>query len=207
AIPLGNTAGILGPLIDTRGAGGYVVAPPTQLTPAAAIAGGAQGDERCGAVVEDQAALVLPLPGWLVERLRPDPLPAATPAVVRLAAGAGRARGDRADRYLRAALDRTLATVLEAAPGTRNRTLFGAAVSLGRLVAGGALDDAETRAALITAATVIGLDDREATATVRSGLKTGAHHPAPSPPPPRPREPQRDPPPRPPPTQRTGRAR
>lgn len=184
ARPLTNTAGALGPLVDTRAAGGYVVAPPTRLAPTTATWDGAHNDDRAGYVVDDPAAPVLPLPGWLVEQLRPDPLPASWPVVVRLAAPLaagptrdGRTRDERAARYLRAALDRTLAAVLEAAPGTRNRTLFGAAVSLGRLVAGRALDEAETRGALITAGTTIGLDEREATATVRSGLRTGAHHP------------------------------
>ncbi|WP_088285115.1 bifunctional DNA primase/polymerase, partial [Kineosporia sp. A_224] len=177
ARPLGNTAGVLGPLVDTRAAGGYVVAPPTRLDPGTRHGSDDRGESRARYIVEDQASPVLPLPGWLVARLRPDPLPAAASVVVRLAAPLSAGPDDRAARYVRAALDRTLSAVLEAAPGTRNRTLFGAAVSLGRLVAGEALDEAETRAALITAGTAIGLDQREATATVRSGLRTGAHHP------------------------------
>ena len=177
---LGNTVGTLGPLVDTRAGGGYVVAPPTvlHLDPDGPDPDGPT-PQTAGYVVDPAGGPdVLPLPGWLLDRLRHDPLPPAWPTVVRLAAPlAGRALDERAARYLRAALDRTLSAVLEAAPGTRNRTLYGAAVSLGRLVAGGALDDAETRGALVTAGTAIGLDEREAGATVRSGFRAGATSP------------------------------
>jgi hypothetical protein len=63
---LGNTAGRLGPRIDTRAAGGYVVAPPTTLP------GGPYTVARSASPVE--------LPHWLNRRLTPPrPRPAPGP--------------------------------------------------------------------------------------------------------------------------------
>jgi hypothetical protein len=162
---LGNTAGSLGPMVDTRGAGGYVAAPPTRLA-------GAADAYRVG----DPAAPVAALPGWLAVLLRPKPMPPQQPVTVTLTATSS-AGDDRAARYVQAAVDRTLAAVLAAEPGTRNRALYGAAVSLGQLVAGGVLDHAETYAALVAAGTAVGQTERAATGTVRSGMTAGANRP------------------------------
>lgn len=193
ARPLGNTAGALGPLVDTRAAGGYVVAPPTRVVvdPAARPEDGrdTRGPTRSGYVVDDPAATVRPLPAWLLDELLPAPLPPQRATTVALtaralaggppagAALAGRGVDERGDRYVRAAVDRTLSALLEAAPGTRNRALYGAAVSLGQLVAGGALDEATTTAVLVDAGTHLGQTPRAAAATVRSGLRAGGRRP------------------------------
>ncbi|MER5461997.1 bifunctional DNA primase/polymerase [Streptomyces sp. NPDC002668] len=123
---LRNTAGTLGPLIDTRAAGGYVVAAGS-ITPA----GRYTITEDC-----DPA----PLPGWILNALRP-----ATPDMPTVPAIA---IGGRASRYATAALRGEVRNVATAPDGTRNARLLRAARALGRLVASGDLDRGEVEQAL-----------------------------------------------------------
>ncbi|MFC8289816.1 bifunctional DNA primase/polymerase [Streptomyces sp. NPDC057242] len=129
---LGNTAGRLGKHIDTRGWGGYVVAP-----------GSSTAD---GAYEVLDSRPPAPLPGWLLGALtaRPKPIQAATVAPVPLTV--------RASRYAAAALRGEVDNVAHAADGTRNATLLSAARALGRLVASGDLTRQEAEQALSRAA-------------------------------------------------------
>ncbi|MEV6527943.1 bifunctional DNA primase/polymerase [Longispora sp. NPDC051575] len=157
---LRNTAGRrgsgLGWLVDTRGHGGYVVAP--------------------GSVVNGKPYSVrwdvdpVALPGWLAGLLAPRPLPAPGPITVTVPDG-------RQGAYLRAAVERTMAHVRTAPPGTRNATLYGAAKSLGELVAGGELTEPEVTYALSQAAAEVGQRSAETRRTIRSGLLAGARNP------------------------------
>jgi hypothetical protein len=79
--------------------------------------------------------------------------------------------------YATAALDREAASVALASAGTRNETLFQASISLGQLVAGGALDEATVRDRLTLAATRAGLAEGEVRATLDSGLTRGLAEP------------------------------
>jgi hypothetical protein len=157
--PLRNTQGErggLGPLIDTRGHGGYVVAAGST------VAG------RPYTVLHD--ADPAPLPGWLAGRLRPEPLRPEGPMVVDLPP-------DRRGAYLRAALDNTVVRLGEARQGGRNHALFMAAQTLGQLVAGGALTEDTVTSVLTDAAHRIGLSGWEIARTIRSGLAAGARRP------------------------------
>ncbi|MGW4395529.1 bifunctional DNA primase/polymerase [Amycolatopsis nivea] len=149
----------LGWKVDTRAWGGYVVGPGTVT---------AAGRYELLADVE-----VAPLPGWLVERLTPRPLPGPPALPVRPA-------GDRRGRYLQAAITAECGKVADASE-SRNATLYGAATALGQLVAGGALDEDEVRAALLTAAGrhigIRAFTRREAEATIASGLRAGRNRP------------------------------
>ncbi|MFI5953779.1 bifunctional DNA primase/polymerase [Cryptosporangium sp. NPDC051539] len=156
---LRNTAGTLGWLIDTRAHGGYVVAAGS-ITPAGLYT---------VAEVDDDPTLRV-LPAWLATRLAPRPLPPQEPVTIDLPA-------DRAGTYLRAAVDRTVADLRAAPGGQRNRALYGAAVSLGQLVAGGALGADEVTALLAQVAGEIGQRPSEAARTIRSGLTAGAKRP------------------------------
>ena len=167
---LRNTAGTLGWLIDTRAHGGYVVAPPTAI-PGGCYQQGRDGRHSLGTIAD--AEHLPALPTWLADRLAPAPLPPQQPVTVRLA-GTGDARRDG---YLRAAVDRTLADVAGAPPGGRNKALYGAAVSLGQLVAGGELPADQTTAALVAAGIAVGQTERAAAATVASGIRAGANRP------------------------------
>jgi len=163
---LGNTAGSLGWLVDTRGWGGYVVAPPTT------IAGHAYE------VVDDRPPA--PLPDWLADLLKDPQRPAQGPATAGVADGPP-VSPERLDRYVAAAVAAECRKVTDAHPGGRNHALFCAAVALGQLVAGGALPEDTARAALLGAAAghvaAGGFTAAEAEATIRSGFTTGARNP------------------------------
>lgn len=163
---LGNTAGQLGPLVDTRGAGGYVVAAPTVVG-------------RPYTVIEDRQPTLLP--DWLAHLLTQT-------SHRRMEAPSGRQTARQRllatgplSRYVTAALAGEAARVRGALPSQRNRTLFHASVALGQLVGGGQLDEATARDRLREACTQHILDGAftavEADATITSGLSRGAAEP------------------------------
>ncbi|CAM5465914.1 bifunctional DNA primase/polymerase [Streptomyces abikoensis] len=133
-IRLGNTAGKVAGRIDTRGWGGYVVA-PCSTTPVGAYT-----------VTDDRAPA--PLPAWLLGALTPKPKPLSAVAMPGTAA--------KSPGYAAAALRNEVHNVTTAADGTRNATLLRAARALGRLVASGDLDRTEVEQALSGAATATG---------------------------------------------------
>ncbi|MFB6840955.1 bifunctional DNA primase/polymerase [Streptomyces sp. NPDC056361] len=129
---LGNTAGRLGRHIDTRGWGGYVVAP------------GSTTADGTYEVLDDRPPA--PLPVWVLDALtvRPKPVRATTAPPATLSV--------RASRYAAAALRGEVDNVARAADGTRNATLLAAARALGRLVASGDLARQDVQEALSRAA-------------------------------------------------------
>jgi hypothetical protein len=153
---LRNTASRLGWKVDTRAAGGYVVAP------------GSIVNGRHYAAVHDTAPA--PLPGWLAELLRPTPLPPQRPVVVALAT-------DRRGAYLNAAVTGEVDRVRKSGPHRHNTALYRAAVALGQLVASGELDEADVTGQLAAAALSVGQSEREARRTIASGLRAGAQRP------------------------------
>jgi hypothetical protein len=88
-----------------------------------------------------------------------------------------RRRLDSNSRYGAAALHYEAQAVAGAQPGTRNNTLFRAALSLGQLVAAGLLSRAIVEAELAEAALSVGLGAREIEATIKSGIEAGFQHP------------------------------
>jgi hypothetical protein len=152
----GEHGGGLGWLIDTRAHGGYVVAP------------GSVVDGRRYTVAWDTTPT--PLPAWLAPGMAPRALPPQEPVRVDLGAG-------RRAAYLAAAVARQVDTVTGARPGERNRALYLSALALGQLVAGSELDALETTDLLTGAAVRAGLSEREAAATVASGLRAGGARP------------------------------
>jgi hypothetical protein len=158
-IELRNTAGRLGWLIDTRAHGGYVVGAGSR------VAG------RSYAVAN--ATEVAAMPTWMVKQLT-GPTEPTTPATNLRIAGSS---VERRTAYASAALRAEVARVLGAREGSRNHTLVRAAFALGQLVADGLLPDVAVDAALRAAGEAVGLPPREASATVLSGLRSGAQHP------------------------------
>lgn len=160
-VELRNTAGSfasgLGPLLDTRAGGGYVVAP-----------GSATPDGPYEVLTDDPPAL---LPGWLVTLLTPDDPPAPH-------LSAHPAPDDDAVRnlgaYVQSALKGEANRVRSAYTGGRNWALNKAAWNLGRLIARGALPEDVAYTTLTEAAAVhVGIDDftaREADATIRAAF-------------------------------------
>jgi hypothetical protein len=152
-----NSASRLGPRIDVRADGGYVIGPGSMI-------GG-----RAYAARND--ALPAPLPRWIASKLREQP---ALPAVPRQVPQAGH---QRATAYAMAALREETCRVAAAAEGTRNDTLNLAAFNLGQLVAARLLPAATVTTSLADAAIHAGLPEAEARRTIRSGMTAGARHP------------------------------
>jgi len=158
--PLRNTAGTVGPMVDTRAAGGYVVA-----------AGSVVNHRPYTVTVDVDPA---PLPDWLTGLLRPAPLPPQRPVAVDLGGG-------RRAAYIGAAIRRQTEHLAAAPEGGRNHALYVSAVALGQLAAGGALDESDVYAVLEPAARSLPgrkrLTDREIARTIASGLRAGAKRP------------------------------
>ena len=156
--PLRNSAGVLGPGLDVRADGGYVIAPPSW--------------HMAGAPYRWTSTMPpAPLPGWVLAGLahRAPPRPVAAPPI--LPAGAG------ASAWAAAAVAGEVDRVVTAAEGQRNHTLNRSAFVLGQIVGGGHLDAAEVAHLLERAGESAGLGAREAAATVASGLAAGTRWP------------------------------
>jgi hypothetical protein len=136
-----TTAGQLGPGIDVRGDGGYVVAP---------------GSTGYSIVSNLPPA---PMPEWLVALCRPVArIAASLPVVVQAPS-----------RRWQIAIERECADIAAMHEGGRNRRLYDGAVTLSRFLLEG-LDQAILRAALTNAAMRCGLPDHEAQATINSAI-------------------------------------
>ncbi|MET9874456.1 bifunctional DNA primase/polymerase [Actinacidiphila glaucinigra] len=152
---LANTAGTVGPLVDTRAWGGYVVA-----------AGSTVPAGRYEAV---GGPVAVSLPRWLQSVLEPAPRVAQTPSV----AVAGQSR-----RYADIALANETRNVAAAQQGLREATLFRAARAVGRFVAWGDLPRSVVEQALQEAGEAAGLPASQCRSTLRSALNWSiAHNP------------------------------
>jgi len=146
------------PGCDIRGTGGYVVAPPSV--------------HPSGNIYHwyDKPWLPKRAPGWLLDLLKPPP---------RLERQQ-RPRPDlnpRGKSYGRAAFVAEYAVLCTAVEGQRNDQLNRSAFNLGQLIAADLLDHNEVFDALIRAALYLGLPEREAVATITSGLAAGITKP------------------------------
>jgi hypothetical protein len=164
-VALRNTTGSdssgLGPLIDTRGHGGYIVAPGSTF------AGGTYRIER--------DAPVAPLPTWIVRELETRQAPIA-PAI-QAAPLRAPVPERRRTAYGSAAMRRSADTVATSPEGARNHSLNRGAFRLGRLVGGGILDRDDAATTLRRAACKAGLSPHEIEKTIASGLIAGIARP------------------------------
>lgn len=152
----GNRVRLL-PGVDWRGAGGYVVAPPSRH------AGGTDY-----VWVRPPRAALPEAPDVLLGLIAGPPLPHVTTGPVAIA---------HPDRYAEVALEAETDRVARAPVGTRNDTLNRAAFALGRLVGAGLLDAREVAAELEAAARHAGLGRAETRRTIRSGMTAGRRQP------------------------------
>ncbi len=155
-----NSAGVLGPGLDVRGDGGYILTPPSRHV---------TGGTYRRLTHTPPAAM----PEWLwalVIRKAPE---RATTAIV---APADLDRS-RCSAWARAALAEETTRVRQAAEGSRNHTLNRAAFALGQIVAGGHLDPDDATGRLADAALAAGLAETEIRSTIASGLSAGASSP------------------------------
>jgi hypothetical protein len=147
----------LGADIDARGSGGYVVAPPS-IHPSG---------RRY--VWVNWGTPVAPLPQWLLEMRQRSARPQSdlsTPPTIR-----------HLSRYVQTALNGERDNVANAPRGARNRTLYAAAVKLGKHVGHGRVTRPTVQAVLYYAAEKCGLnrDDgpRATLRTIDSGIEDG----------------------------------
>jgi hypothetical protein len=155
-----NSAGRLGTGIDVRGDGGYVIAPPSVHARGRAYRW------------EVYAGDLPPLPEWLHDLMTASREPAVPSRSVLVGGEVGDSSG-----WVRAAVDGEARAVRGAAKGVRNATLNRSAFSLGQIVGAGLLDAAEAEHVLVDSAVAVGLGEREAVLTTRSGLRAGLDHP------------------------------
>ncbi|MEU9202300.1 bifunctional DNA primase/polymerase [Streptomyces sp. NPDC048332] len=146
-VRLGNTAGTLAPLVDTRAWGGYVVAAGSITT--------------AGPYEVTDPAPVAPLPAWLLGLLQPARPAPIGPLVAPVVSGS---------RAGRAALERECNRVVAAPEKQGNNTLNRSAFKVGRFVAWGDLARHEVEAAFQGAGEARGLTAAECRATIRSAL-------------------------------------
>ena len=147
----------LRPGIDLKAEGGYVVAPPSVL----------EGTPQ--PYTRRNGHAVCPLPAWLLAEASEDgrePTAPRTPTPTALSS-----------RYAETALKLELRGLRNAAEGTRNDTLNRAAFNLGQLIGGGHLDRSRVASELAAVAAVVGLGEREASATIESGIEAGMREP------------------------------
>ncbi len=148
-----DTGRRLGSGVDVRGDGGYVISPPSHHASGKQYVVAARGDQ-------------LPdLPEWLLTLVRPAEVQPRSSALL------DRARS--ASAWAGAAVEGELGRLGSAREGARNDTLNRVAFKLGQLVGAGALSEAEIERLLVDQAVTIGLGEREAVGTVRSGLRAG----------------------------------
>ena len=149
-----NSAGKLGKHIDLRGDGGQAVFPGS-VHPKTGVP--YQWEEGLG---PDEVEMA-PLPRWIIEKCSLKKKPSVAAAT-------------HLKPYGAKALEDEL-TRLRAAPnGSRNDQLNRSAFALGQLVGGGVLDRAEVESELLAATD---LPEKEARATIASGLEAGIQEP------------------------------
>lgn len=155
AVP--NSASRIGPGVDIRGDGGYVIAPPSLHADGDRYVWTSGGRPPC-------------LPEWLERMVEPPRIrPSATREPIPVT--------EALDRWAAAALRGEIERVRFAPEGTRNHTLNRAAFALGQIAGAGVLDTDAVESHLLQAAAAAGLGEREAALTVRSGMTAGMARP------------------------------
>jgi hypothetical protein len=150
-IELRNSAGKIAPGIDARAEGGYVIAAPSMM------ADGRAYEEMTDSNPEGSAFA----PDWLIQLATSDGGQKATQKI--------ESRG-----WAYRLLARKCEEVIAAEEGSRNETLNKAAFAVGTLVGQEQLARDAACDALFDAARKSGLEEREAKATINSGLSSGA---------------------------------
>jgi hypothetical protein len=153
-----NSVSRLGPGIDVRADGGYVIAPPSSHITGRRYRWTA-------------AQSVAPLPDWIFHTVQEPHRRIVQPAETSQSAQT------QTGPWARAALTAELMHVRYSVPGARNDALNRAAFALGQLVGGGRLRAEDVSTALQYAGMSCGLSPREVRATVASGLHAGIRMP------------------------------
>lgn len=162
-----NSAGRLGPGLDIRADGGYIIVAPS-VHPS-----GTPYRWKDGHKPSDR--LPAAPPAWLIRLLQEKPSTSSTNNASN--SSTNNASNNERSPYVQAALAGELGTLLAAREGHRNDALNRAAFNIGTLVGAGALELTHVRERLIAAALSIGLGRPETERTVDSGLEHGIANP------------------------------
>lgn len=180
--------GAKGSGIDWRGAGGYVVAPPSLHY----LHGDRYEWDAHKGLAGQRFDLLHPLPvcaDWLLHLVKTcKPAPNTEAALRRKVLGLdapknkSRTRGSVATRegttpYGRAILERAAGELRAAREGGRNHALNSAALCLGHYVAGGEIVQNDAESVLWDCARAIGLEGGETLETIKSGMTAGLKEP------------------------------
>ncbi len=171
-----NSASVVGPNIDVRGNGGYIVAPPSihPGDPAKGIPPGRQY-AWCARRAPGEIAFAM-APDWLMQLVAPPEKPAepAKPFTPQIRTG-------RASRWGEACLNSSCRSVAAARPGKLLMSVFGYSAFIGGLVAGGEIERAYAKEALIRAgfaqAAPKPWTEKRLSEIVENGLTKGELHP------------------------------
>lgn len=158
------------PGMDIKADGGYVVLPPS-IHPS--------GATYQWIVSPDDQELAVP-PDWLMDLIQK--LQSKEPPNIALSApdkpnNSTVSKNSASQKYAQAALEKEISILRSTSEGERNNQLNKSAYALGQLVAAGLLQESEVVDHLTSAALRIGLSESEISATIRSGLSAGMHHP------------------------------
>lgn len=148
-----NSARKVGPGLDVRGSGGYVILPPSRHP----------SGRRYKWVVKMKA---VDAPDELVQKAAKPPAPERDRTLP----------GDTTP-YGQAALTQEIVRLSAVREGERNAALNESAFAMGQLIAGGELNEGQARTALLSTALALGLGHQEATKTIESGFKGGISEP------------------------------
>lgn len=170
-IEIRNSAGKLGPGLDVRGDGGYIAAAPSVHPSGVEYKWGDNAKPS-----QFHKTGYPPAPAWLLDLLKPK---------ISEQASAGlqveRPTIDGINvAYIRAAIDGEYEAVANAPKGRRNETINNAAFTLGRLVGGGYLTEAEAKQTILAGADKCGelKDDKQKTIdTIERALADGMKQP------------------------------
>lgn len=156
--PLKNSSSKLARGIDTRGDGGYIIAPGATL-PDGRTYMWTTGNLACiPAISEDLRDLLLNEPQHIPQPAAPTP--------------------DADQRqYALTALHKEAQNIHSAASGTRNDALNKAAFQVGSIIPLGGITRYEAETALTNAAKLSGLGEAEIAATLKSGIDSGLKNP------------------------------
>ncbi len=152
-----NSAGRVGPGLDVRGEGGFVVVPPSMLA-----------DGRGYHWIKNGARAFTTAPAWLVNlALPPPPPPRPEPKSL---------SGD-VDSYCAAAITSELKYLAQVEEGQRNDQLNRSAFAVAQFVAAGAVPEEWARQQLEAHARAVGLYPAEISRTIDSAFAAGLAHP------------------------------